>query len=287
MSHLSAEEVSRFRRNGYVVVKNLFTREQTTHLRERIEALHRRTQGTVEQNPDPLYPRASFFVGDVFGKPELADQDYVFLDRRVVAVIKSLIGEPIVYFGDSSIQIGEATRGFHKDNVDRSDAGGPDWDSEYTIVRCAFYLEDHSRHSGGLKVRVRSHNHASRHRGRSVNLSTEPGDLVVWYLRTSHSGNAVRLKGLRGLSLHPRVEGLLPRWLRAPEELERIAMFCTFGRPDHHLDRYIDYQRTRTDMPPHWRLCGSSPSLLRLAQSRGVVLRSPIPDYGADLKQWA
>jgi hypothetical protein len=284
MARLSAEQVSAFERDGYLLVKGVLPRDEVAALRTCVESLRRRVAGTPECASDPLYPKAWFFVGDALGKPELRDKDYVFLDPRVVDTIASLIGGPLVYFGDSSLQVGEATRGFHKDNVDRSDPSGPDWQGDYTVVRCGLYLQDHSRHSGGLKVRRGSHNFVSRHRGRAVNVGTEAGDLVVWSLRTSHSGNVVRMKGLPGVALHPRIEGALPAWLRVPEERERIAMFCSFGRPDRHVDRYIEYQRARKDMPPHWRLSGWSPGLVELARSRGVELRRPIAEYGRDLE---
>lgn len=213
---------------------------------------------------------------------ELRDDDYVLLDERVVACVKQLLGPTIVYHGDSTVHLGEGQRGFHKDCADRGDPKGVDWQGEYRVIRFAIYLQDHELHSGGLKVRHRSHRHVSHHLGRAVNLDTRAGDIAFWYLTTAHSGNVVRVRGLSDVCLHPRLERLLPHSLRVPEELERMSIFCTYGAPGEHLDHYIEYQSRRPDVPKHWRQCGVGEHLSALAARRGVELRRPSADFGLE-----
>lgn len=157
----------------------------------------------------------------------------------------------MLYYGDSSTQFDQAARGFHKDNTERSNALSEDWVGDYGLIRAAFYCEDHSDHSGGLKVRISSHKveacrslfdktKISAHAGKSVDVSSEYGDLAFWSLRLTHSGNYRKLKFFPGLSLHPRLEAILPKFLTLDEEMRRYFMSCTFARPGVHFQRYIE-----------------------------------------------
>lgn len=68
---------------------------------------------------------------------------------------------------------------------------------------------------------------------------------------------------------------------RVPEQQERFATFCTFGRPDHHLERYISNMVARGDYHDYFLHAGMSPKILELARRRGITLRHPIPEYGS------
>jgi len=225
--------------------------------------------------------------GDALAIAELAAVDYLVLDERIVALVKKLLGNDVLYHGDSTVQVGEGPRGFHKDNADRGEPAGVDWQGEYGIIRFGIYLQDHAVHSGGLKVRLGSHRKVSHHVGKAKNLSTSVGDVVFWYLTTSHSGNFVRVRGATDWCLHPRIESLVPKGLRVPEQFERMAVFCTYGRPGPQFDHYIDYQSRRADVINHRKYCGNTGSLDSLAKLRGVALRKPGSDYGANLTQRA
>jgi hypothetical protein len=274
-------DVEGFRHNGFVIAHGVFSTLQVSTFRERIGMARERVLASRDCDNDPKYPRLTMFRGDCLSIRELRDCDYVIFDEHVISLVKQLLGPRVVYHGDSSVQIGEGPRGFHKDNADRGDASGVDWNGEYGVLRMAAYLQDHARHSGGLKVRRQSHHYVSHHRGQCVNLDTTPGDVVFWYLTTTHSGNVVRARGAPGLSMHPRFERLVPQPLRVPESAERMAIFCTYGAPGVHLDHYINYQATRPDVPLHWRRCGAGPEFDALAIARGVELRRPSPEFGA------
>lgn len=280
MTTLSVD-VSSFEKHGFVLVKKLFSPDDVSRLRESLMDIKNIECRASGYRPDPLYPQVVFVEGDLLSKPQLRNVDYILLDSRIVDCVKQLIGPEVVYFGDSSVQFGEGARGFHKDNVDKNDPNGQDWRDKYTVLRVGIYLQDHSLHSGGVKVRLNSHNYVSRHRGKSYNVPSELGDIVIWNLRTSHSGNNILLKNWQGLSLHPRLERLVPDFLKIPEQHERIAAFCSFGTPGHHLDRYIQYLGTRKDSCEHWRRSGVGIDVETVAKERGVTLRRPIPDYGA------
>jgi hypothetical protein len=269
-------------RDGYLIVKNVFSPDEVARIRGLLDTARRRATAANRVDREADYPSLVMIHGDALAVDELRPMDYVVFESRIVGLVKQLLGPAVVYHGDSSAQIGEGPRGFHKDNSDRDNPRGVDWQGEYRVVRLGIYLQDHSRHSGGLKVRRRSHTHVSRHRGKAVNLDIQAGDVVAWYLTTTHSGNAVRIRGLPWLCLHPRLERLVPRPLREPESNERMAIFCSFGAPGSHLDHYIETQRARADVALHWRRCGIAPELAALATRCGVEMRRPVPDYGAE-----
>lgn len=294
MHNLTEDQIRQFWKQGYLLVKGVFSAAEIHRFRELVTRVQLRTSGTAESL---ILPRSGVIniVGDMLGKRELKEVDYIILDQRLLACVKDLLGDRLAYTGESAMLIGEGTRGWHKDNVDRARPGGEDWQGKYDVVRCGIYLQDHSRHSGGLKVKVGSHEHVSRwHRdgtwggrlslgaGLATNVDSEPGDVVIWNLRTTHSGNVVRLRGLPRFPLLPLLESRVPRALRVPEAATRMFVVCTFGAPGRHLDNYIAYQRSRRDSEEHCRWCGYSTELVSLAGARDVDIVRPTPDYGAE-----
>lgn len=262
--------IETLRRDGFVVARDVLSQPEVADLRERFAVIGRRARCDRDSN----YPRLSMPRGDALSHEELRELDYVILDPRIVGLARELLGR-VAYHGDSSVQIGDGPRGFHKDNADRGNPAGIDWQGEYGLVRMAVYLQDHAEHSGGLKVRTGSHRYVSHHRGRALNVASRAGDVVFWYLTTSHSGNAVRLAAAPWLAIHPRIESLVPAAFRVREQSERRTLFCTFGAPGRHLDRYVEYQRGRADMRGRWPDCGRGAHLDRLARDRGVELLRP------------
>jgi len=281
MTQAPQVDVAFFRKYGYALIPGVFSPEEMHGLRQQLEAMRQREVAAKNYVLERSCPNLVLFLGDVLSKAELRELDYVLFDHRILACARQLLGDRLVYFGDSSVQCGEGFRGFHKDNVDRSDGRAPDWQSEYTLIRFGIYAQDHSRHSGGLKVRLRSHNYPWKHRGRAVNIPSRLGDVVVWSLRTTHSGNYVRLKWLPGLCLHTRLERLVPLLWRVPEEAERFAVFGTLAAPGAHLDRYLNYVGKREDYRPHFLRAGYAPALLDFLAAKNVELVKPIPEFGS------
>ncbi len=279
---VSADQVLAFQRDGFVLVRNVLDRSEVTELRNAIQTFAGRakTLGHVLRSATgEVVP-----VTDLLGQPGVG---WLLSDSRIVAIARRLVGrEDLVYFGDSGSMVGGKLRGFHKDNTNRDTAEHPDWLSPYTLVRLGVYLQDHSRHSGGLKVRRSSHLHADITSGEIVDLPTQPGDVVAWSLRTTHSGFAVRVRGLPFVHLQPRFEGRLPAWLRRPESCLRIAAFMTFGTNDAHLRNYVAKHAdlaTYADnyLYKQWLYNDGSEAASRRLADAGVTLQRPIPGYGS------
>jgi len=267
-------------RDGFAVIRKVFGPTDIAAMREAVGNAVARSKRLYPPNLTHK-PTHDIPVGDLLTYPELQAFDYVVFNHRVLEVIRLVLGDQIVYFGDSSMQAGEGSRGFHKDSVHRNDPSGSDWRSRYDLVRVGLYLQDHSQHSGGLKVRVGSHRFADNRKGKALNLSTNAGDLVIWKLTTSHSGNFVRARMFPGLTLHPGIESRLPKALQIPEANIRMSIFCTYGAPGKHLDTYLDYIASRKDFVKHYAHSTFHDDARQLAAARGVELRIPTQDFGS------
>ena len=267
-------------RDGFAVIRRVFTDTDIAALRTAVDDAVARSDRLHPENAT-LTPTHHIAVGDLLAYSELKAFDYVVFNQRVLEVIRSVLGDQIVYFGDSSMQTGQGARGFHKDSVHRNDSAGSDWTSSYNLVRFGLYLQDHAQHSGGLKVRVGSHRVASDRVGTALNLSTNAGDLAIWKLTTSHSGNVVRPRFLPELTLHPGIESRLPSFLRTPEADVRMSIFGTFGAPGIHLDTYLNYISARKDFECHYAHSIFTKVARELAAARGVELRTPMQAFGS------
>jgi hypothetical protein len=291
----SPEEIrAKFDKYGILVLKEYLPPSARHPLRAALTAKLERSRARGNVLKIPNYPAADFLLGDILSVRELEPYDYVFFKEDLVETIKIMLRtSELVYYGDSSTQFDQAARGFHKDNTERYDSNTQDWVGDYGIVRAAFYCEDHSRHSGGLKVRRSSHNvqdsrslfdrnKISVHAGKAVDVSTEFGDIVIWTMRLTHSGNYRKLRLLPSLCLHPRLEGLLPEWLALPEEERRYFMSCAFARPGAHLDHYIKKFVTRdSDVRRYLERARRPEEAGPYLASKGVTLRKAVDYIGS------
>jgi hypothetical protein len=239
--------VPQFWEQGYLLIRNVFSGDEIEEFRRHALERSRRS-------------------GDLLSHPELRK---VLLDQRVLGVASQILGGTPVYYGDSTANLGQHSFGFHKDNADRDDINAPDWKSRYSQIRFGVYLQDHSCHSGGLRVIPGSHNAVMNPGLKPKNVRSRSGDLVVWNLRTDHAGAAIMLKLLPWLYIErgetwgrePRIllpitrpfRMKIPRQLLASEGPERAALFFSLGLDDAHLERYLNYLKTRAYMVESWK----------------------------------
>jgi hypothetical protein len=270
-----------FRRRGYTVVEQLVNAEEVEQLRElALDTLaeHER-DGRAGADPGREGTIRGAH-GDLLSIPALR---HVLLDPRILRVARDLLGGTPSYFGDSSVRVGKnGMRGWHRDNVNRRRwRGGPDWRDPYPLLRCGLYLQDQERFSGGLALRPSSNQSRRWLPTRGMLVRARAGDLVVWDLRTIHSGEVVRVRGLSRLALNPRLQTLVPDTLRVPEERERVVMFMTFALPGEHLDNYVTYLQTRDYMRAAWAGARVAPEVWAQAESAGLRVLRSIPEYSA------
>lgn len=222
-----------FNENGYCIVKEVFSAEEILKFRNLTyttlenDKLNNNVIKVITDIKNVYYP-----TGDLLSKP-LSE---LLLSDKILNIAGTILNSKPTYFGDSTYQIGIGDRGFHRDNIDRIPFQGDDWEGEYDIIRIGIYMQDHDLYSGGLKVVSGSHLGKNKKR---VFVNSKAGDVVVWSLKTLHSGNAVRLKALPDLVMGYRLENLLPKFLITDSQKERISCFMSFAKEGECLERYI------------------------------------------------
>jgi hypothetical protein len=274
--------LARFREHGLIVLRELLPTGSKQAVRALLEDKLRDATSSGGVTKNPLYPNADYLLGDILAIRELEKYDYIFFREEALRVLRVLLNDTApLYYGDSSVQYGEAARGFHKDNVDRYDGTKDDWQGEYPLIRCGFYCQDHTTHSGGLKVRLASHNIPTHRKGRMLDVATHYGDLVMWNMRLTHSGNNKRARLFPGVSMHPRLEEIWPEALTRPEEHRRIGAFCSFSAPGQKTDRYIAALNAREEVyKPYFQRARNITQAGKLLARYGVTFKQPNDYYG-------
>jgi len=240
----------RFWRDGYLVVRQLFTPGEFAEMRRRVLESLRGRESTgappVDALADPLV------------------REYVY-DRRLMELARFLLeSDDIAYFGDGSYAVvghnyepGRDVGGFHRDNTDRSDTSAPDWRGRYGLIRFGFYLQDHRRTSGGLMVRRTSHNRILR--GWKAHLydrylNNGLGDVGVWSMRIQHAGLGRCVRGVPALAVGPTFQRRLPKFMQAPfGKEERAALWISYGAMGEHLERHCAYLLGRSERLEMWQ----------------------------------
>lgn len=246
-----------FWNDGFAIIRNAFSPEEVAAWRR---AAFERVDRTADLLSDP------------------ALRQYL-LDDRLLEVVRSLIGEEIIYFGDSSTVFGDNVGPFHKDIVDKDDPNGPDWNGRYTVIRLGLYTQPHAGLPNGLNIRRGSHNVCSDSVGEFVYADTNVGDLVVWSLRTTHAGGGMTVFG-QPIDPATPFGWVLRRapLLRDRPKTERLVLFSSFGAPGPHLDRFVAYLRTRQYAVDGWRKSRYDEEAIAAAEAKGVIVRDMCRD---------
>lgn len=210
--------------------------------------------------------------------------NHLLTNEKFLNLVCSFFDTKPVYFGDSGYQIASVVKrisnGFHKDSIDRQNPDGIDWKPGYSLIRFGIYLQDHKNFSEGLVVRSNSHLTPDLKTGKKINVPSEKGDVIAWYLTTTHSGNAKRIKGIdypvlmgddTGGWLSHKLYYHLPKVFIQKSEQDRVAIFITFGTDDIHLKRYIDYLKHRRYMVESWSKQNFSTDIISKIKSQNKI----------------
>jgi hypothetical protein len=249
---IDALDVAQFWQRGYAIIPGVYSLDEIEAFREAAYA----SRG---------------YGGDLLANGRLRS---VITDGRMVAVARRLLDtEDLFYGGDSSFTINGTQKGWHKDNADRVDPNAPDWADRYTQLRFGIYCQDHSEHTGGLNLRIGSHEMCNTTEGENLYVKTRPGDLAVWSMRITHSGNGMLLKDPAAPFPMPNEHGRFKPEEVAEADGDRIALFVHIGANDKHAERYCDYTKTRRYLVDAWRKRPYDDEARRAAKDAGLVLR--------------
>ncbi len=298
MGVLSAEEVRKFQRDGYLIIRHVFNEDETKSLKSAVLRMKANPQ-LVRSSRNSIVFRGSLFNYRIL--------ESVPFDDRILDITRSILGDSFLYFGDSSVQMGQGPRVLHRDNIDRFAMLGPDWEGEYPMLRIGIYIGDFISNSGGLKLVPRSHRRLIPFappallrilkRGMRIltppfklaraivaffqggfNVPSQSGDVLIWNFRLLHSGNAVKLKRFPHVALPVWLENAAPDSWRQPGNQDRMVMFCAFAAEGDHLKRYLQARR-QFDLD-NWKWTRWDAHFERQAKDKKVDLWKPDPDFG-------
>ncbi|MCW5920819.1 MAG: phytanoyl-CoA dioxygenase family protein [Saprospiraceae bacterium] len=192
-----------FSRDGYTVVRSLFSPEQIAFYKQELDALSvgRSQKWTL---PDGVCQNRPFW-------------DVIF-NEKILAAVRGLLGEEIKFLQHNDLHVGFSSFHWHRDSVCRSFGKGPDWDESaepYQLVRVGIYLQEKT---GGFRLGLVKGTHRpdrlpdnERHfiesklsgltkalsliggkdplHARADWVATEPGDCVIFDPRAIHTGS--------------------------------------------------------------------------------------------------
>jgi hypothetical protein len=263
---LSKEDINKFKKNGYIIIRSLFSKEEVDNL---VSACQKKN------------------IGDTLG---IADFNSISLSKKIIDNIRPLLGKNIVYPCLSlsraddkpinpKVQIKSEANGrfFHVDSK-------PDdfnFSVDYGIINTGIYLSDHKNASGGIKLIPGSHKYRVSKKnqfkytfihafvflkrleifnffcclffGYSVNLDTLPGDFVIWNTRCHHSGHFRRLKLLNSISIYPFLENILPDFFFLKEPKSREVILTIYASKESpYINNYIENQIKKERRKNHY-----------------------------------
>jgi hypothetical protein len=281
-------------RFGFCIIKGVFS---TAEMEDFEQRMGRATQG-------------GGVVPDLMSLDSLRP---VLLDPRIIRVAKAVLGDSLVYYGETALNY-EATpaglthnpfRAFHADARGTPEDLEATWNTPpgqvYQGYRFAIYFRDYSKACGGLKVAPGSHVGDRKTYEVAVgnrlfglprrkfmlnaeqtieipvpkfdlyNLSNEPGDLVIFNLRTFHSAGALRFRDRPTLAILPEAEARLldthrELFVGYPEK-PRNALFFDYASQGSEIDLYIKWRA--------WKLIKSTRRRLGAAAKYGHEVASP------------
>jgi hypothetical protein len=235
------------RRDGVVVLRNVFSADEITQLRA-VCTRHLRLNGRERKGgrhePSP--------------KKALPEIDWVYEHPAIVSAMQEILGEPEVEMAECDLHMSQFL-GWHKD-IGSVPAGSFREDhfesDEFAIYKVGVYLQDHTEQRG-LTVRVGSHRAREIDAGELRYMPTHAGDVTVIDVRLSHNGTepdpverlALRLGKLFGWGGRPSRVGRMIReaYWRLKGRGERIGIFMTFGAANHFTDSFKLLWEARSD----------------------------------------
>jgi hypothetical protein len=260
---LSPAQREAFQRDGFLHVGGFLPPEKTAELRRTCMDHFAKGHG-VSKNGGKIET-------DILRRfPEVA---WLLTWPPALELARQLVGGgAVMHPHETAVHLGPVNRGWHKDSRDyaREDASGTDWQDDYRVIHFAYYLQDHKHRSGALAIKRGSHRAKNLSDGVVVPMRNDPGDLVVFDLRATHTGNtltprrsfawlppslvypplgpAPRNPLLRPLRTTRAVLQRLP-WVYERPHADRLALFLVYGADDQHTRNFFEFLKGRPDYP--------------------------------------
>jgi hypothetical protein len=220
--------------DGFVILRSVLTEDEVIKLRKTLETYF--SHHGVKMFGGISQPNAAVLI------PEL---DWIYSHPTIIDALKNLLhNEKLMFTNHCDIHSGIIS-GWHKDDgtSDKTNLGYFDcltYDVEdCQVYKVAIYLQDHVNNLAGLKVKRGSHKIDSTEVGEEIYLKTRVGDVIIFDVRLTHSGQSdiLPVPWLRKpLNLTRKLFGTrLDKAIKSAYELffgTKMSIFFTFGYPN-------------------------------------------------------
>ena len=252
---LTSDDKKFYEENGYVIARNMLTKDQVAFLRKRALDIFSSDEWKIND-----YNTDKTIVDPYKYFPEIMK---VTLTNDVVDTAKFLMGEEhVVLIPETAIMKGFYPA-WHKDTTTPEKYGHkfhlrPD----FKVIRCGFYLQDNNEYGGGLSVFAGSHKVSdyltgefpektllkrikdrltpnaeekdkflNPHNLKLVDIPSKAGDLVFFDFKIVHKGTIPKSQRLADV----------------PVDITKVALFDIFGVNNEATKLYIDFIKTRPE----------------------------------------
>jgi ectoine hydroxylase-related dioxygenase (phytanoyl-CoA dioxygenase family) len=246
---LTKRQKDDFVQKGYVLVPEVFSREQIANLRQSVATIFEMPLEPGDIARKGVAPAARL---DIFNRyPQLR---WILTHQPLVEALESLLGEDFIYLPEAAIQ-DSGFGGWHKDTSSQERAGHLfHWEPDFMMAQLAVYLQDNSEYGGGLEVIPGSHRRKDvyvRNRLRDrLNLNRIRNDLDnrgVWrsgYSVPSRAGDLVMFDfRLDHRATYPFIKA------QPPEEHRKLAVFLACSANNRHAGAYRSFLASRPSYP--------------------------------------
>jgi hypothetical protein len=264
--------------DGIVIVRNALSPGEIDTLRQIVR--DRLTKGGLRHSLGKTQPNAAEKV------PELS---FIFAHPRILNIVTQVLGESNVAFtGHCDIHMNMLS-GWHKDSGETVPGGyftGPYMTSpDCRVYKVAIYLQDTGRRDG-FTARLGSHRHADLSTGDELTAKSRIGDLVVFDVRITHTGQLPDPfeKGLKGLSRiinkrqrdsqdAPWITRVKKIYWKLIRRRDRLSVFFTYGALNSFTYDFAEANMSRqARQGAGGDSTGLPPKLKEALESEGVSL---------------
>jgi len=170
--------------NGFVVVKNVYSEEQISNMRQSSLAFF--SEGGGFKNA------GGHAKPDWIKEDSLSELLHEYNMDKMQTLVSEYVGEEVFFIGHNDLHLNRSV-GWHRDQLNgeaRKFQIHSPWDTvedqEMKIYKVNLYLQDHSNNNDALVVRKGSHKFESLQRGIVEQIRLGLGDLIIFDQRLSH-----------------------------------------------------------------------------------------------------
>jgi hypothetical protein len=256
VGHNSGIDTEGFARDGFTVLKGVFTPDEIDRMRL-VFLQQFQTEGGFAGRIKTI---RSAVIPDVFNRdPRIAA---FVLQPRILEALNVLIGRPVHYLHHSDIHM-NWSGGWHRDSIDKpsyydfvkTDPWAEENWADYSVYKVAVYLQDHRFNTEGFNLVPGSHRIRSTERPNEGALRSAIGDVLIFDTRLVH----------RGVLSHE-----LESSKSFIDGVNRMSIFSSYGADNAMSREFSEGTVWRQNMQRQQEEYVLNPGLKAILEERGV-----------------